>query len=82
MKVYAVIEDYINSYTLVNNFYVEVFATYEKAKEYFNEVRQQIIEYELGFNECEDKEDYYCEYESGEYQYNHSSVEILEREVK
>lgn len=80
-KVYLVIEDYANDSDLISESYVNVFATYEKAKEYFDKVKQQIISYDLNYDDLEEKENYYCEWESGEYLYYHELVYIEEKEV-
>ena len=80
-KVYLVIEDYANDSDLISESYVNVFATYEKAKKHFNLVKERIISYDLGYDDIEEKEDYYCEWQSGEYHYYHELVHIEEKEV-
>ena len=81
-KVYVVMESYTNADEGINEYNLSVFSTYEKAKEHFNKVKEKIKSYDLGYNYCEDDEDYYCEWESGEYLYFHGNVSIMERKVQ
>lgn len=81
-KVYLVISNYSNESSGnidIQNIYV--FNTYDKAKSKFEKIKNEIISYDLNYNDKEDKEDYYCEWESGEYLYYHELVYIKEKEV-
>lgn len=60
----------------------KLFNNYEKAKEYFNKVKQDIIDCNLGYGEIEETKDYYCESINGEYLYYHELVYIKELEIE
>ena len=81
-KVYLVISNYSNQ----NSGNIDIqniiaFDTYEKAKEYFEKEKAKIKSFDLGYDEIEEIEDYYCESINGEYLYYHELVYIEEKEV-
>ena len=81
-KVYLVIRDYsCESSGNINIQNIKVFKNYFDAKLYFETEKKEIISFDLNYNDKEDKEDYYCEWESGEYLYYHELVYIEEKEV-
>lgn len=80
--VYLVIENYsCESSGNIDIQSVYVFKDYENAKKQFNVVKNNIKHLETGYDEIEEKEDYYCEYENGEYLYYHELVYIKKEEV-
>ena len=82
MKMYLVINDWSNeSACQVDMIDYKLFKDYENAKKYYEEQKEKIISFDLDYNEVEEKEDYYCIFENGEYLYNHELVYIKEMEV-
>lgn len=81
-KVYIVMESYANACSGIDDFNLSVFSTYEKAKEHFNKVKEKIKSHNNRYNDYEDEEDYYCEWESGEFLYFHENVRLMERKVQ
>lgn len=82
-KIYLVIQNWsCESSGNIDMVNYKVFSNYEKAKEYFNKIKSEIISYNLGYGEIEESKDYYCESENGEYLYYHELVYIKELEVQ
>ena len=57
----------------------KVFDTYEKAKNYFNKIKKEIINkdyYNLNYDYIDNQEDFYCESVEGEYLYYHDLVSV------
>ena len=80
--VYLVIHDWsCESNGNVDMQSIYVFKNYENAKTKVNEIKEQIINFNLGYDEIEEKEDYYCESVNGEYLYYHELVYIKKKEV-
>ena len=81
-KIYLVIRNYScesSGNIDIQNIYV--FKNYKDAEICFLREKQEIKSYNLGYSEVEEKNDYYCEYENGEYLYYHELVYIEEKEV-
>lgn len=79
MKIYLVISDYSNESSGnidIENIYA--FKDYENAKKKFEEIKKEIISFDLQYNDTEERENYYCEWETGEYLYYHELVMIKE----
>lgn len=78
-KLYLVISNYSNESNGsidIENIYV--YKTYESAKKKFEEIKKEIISFDLQYDDIEDREDYYCEWETNEYLYYHELVMIKE----
>lgn len=78
-KVYLVIRNYScesSGNIDIENIYA--FKNYEDAKFCFEKERKEIKSFDLGYDEIEDKKDYYCESVDGEYLYYHELVYIKE----
>jgi hypothetical protein len=74
----------LNSYSNCSAFDMQsfkLFKNYEDAKKYFEEEKQKIKSFDLGYDEIQDEENLYCESINGEYIYNHELVQIIELEV-
>ena len=82
-KIYLVIRDYscADNGTIGEN-EIRVFKKRDKAQEYFEKMKKQIISFNTGYNNIESEKDYYCESEEGEYSYYHELVYIEEKEVE
>lgn len=81
-KVYLVINNWSSeSSGNVDMQSIYVFKDYNNAKVKFNEIKEQINNYNLGYDEIQDEKDYYCESVNGEYLYYHELVYIEEKEV-
>lgn len=81
-KVYLVIHNYScenNGNIDIQN--IKVFKDYFGAKKCFETIKKGIKSFELNYSSVEEKDDYYCEYECGEYFYYHELVYIKEKEV-
>lgn len=61
---------------------ISVFHNYEDAKKCFEEKKNEIKSFDLGYDEITDDEDYYCESINGEYLYYHELVYIQKKEIK
>lgn len=82
-KVYLVINHYSNeSGGCLDIENITVFGSYEDAKKFFEEEKKNIQSFNLQYSEVDDEDDYYCEWESGEYMYYHELVKIEEKEVE
>ena len=79
-KVYLVVESCANDNINETNIYV--YDSYDKAKEKFEEEKQLIISFDLGYDTIEDEKDSYCEYDEGYYRDYHELVYIEEKEVR
>jgi len=81
-KVYLVINNWSSeSSGNVDMQSIYAFKDYNNAKVKFNEIKEQIKNYNLGYDEIQDEKDYYCESVNGEYLYYHELVYIQEKEV-
>lgn len=58
-----------------------VYKNYEDAKKKFEEIKEGIKSYKLGYSGIEEDDNFYCEFEEGEYIYYHEQVEIKEMEL-
>ena len=82
-KMYLVINHWSNESSCQNDIEaIKLFKNYDKAREYFEIVKNNIKSYDYGYSEIEEDIDYYCEYENGEYLYNHDLVKIQKIEVE
>jgi hypothetical protein len=80
-KIYLVINDYSNDSGLYIQ-EIKAFKNYDDAKKQFIDNKELIKSFDTQYNVVEDKEDYYCEYEEGNYAFYHELVYIKELEVK
>ena len=63
----------------------KLFASYEKAKSYFNKIKEEIKNkdyYNLNYDYIDNEKDFYCESVEGEYLYYHDLVSIEELGVE
>ena len=58
-----------------------LFKNYVDAKNYFEEIKQEIKTYDNNYDTIEDTEDYYEEYNEGWYDSGHELVYIEEKEL-
>lgn len=60
---------------------ISVFKDYSSAKKEFEEIKEKIQSFNLGYDYIENEKDFYCESIDGEYLYNHELVYIEEKEI-
>lgn len=72
MDIYAVIIDDTDMISIE----LEVFTTYEKAVNHFNEVKSSYLEELSSYYETESSKDYFCMYNDGMYLLDHVTITI------